>query len=675
MANISITTECNRRCSYCFAGQAGLSDVCPTYMSKDTFLKALDFLKRSDIHQVRLLGGEPTLHPDFLWFVEQTLQRGFRLLVFSNGLMPRTILSSLEKYTTKQMTILLNVNSPENHPLEENRRQIDTLQRLNRSIILGFNIHKAVFDLDFLFDISDKFDVSRSVRLGLAHPCLNGQNEHLIPEDYFWVGQKVYDFFRKALKKNLSVEFDCGFVPCMFPREFFTLQNHSIQSIGRRCGVIPDILPDGSVIHCYPLASLGRLSLKDRNGNAEDLKREFERQTRPFRSLGIFRDCASCTMNIGSLCNGGCLSLAMKRLRSGSFSFQIPEFRKKELRTATGNSHFRSQVENLTGKDPRTTDHTQRLPWIIPYIDQPIDFWERIHDTFGRSIQAVYLPLPNTSVGSARPSQPDIYLQDFLRRSPFALSVLVNPIILPQPIKKIAGLVLNNIKRFQEQCDLKEVTISNLRLAKYIKEKLPAIDVVASTLMDVSKQNQVAMLEDACDTIVPASRILRDIDALKKLRQMFKGRIRLIVNESCLPGCPFRIQHFFEMASDKISFPQSLCTDLLRHTPWLRLTGSWILPQHLHLYEGLYDELKLAGRVTLQDPKDYLRVLDAYIHAQPLMPHEIGGGPASILEPIVIEEEFFKKTLFCKHECHRCNICKNYYHAAFGENIKQAKEV
>ena len=99
----------------------------------------------------------------------------------------------------------------------------------------------------------------------------------------------------------------------------------------------------------------------------------------------------------------------------------------------------------------------------------------------------------------------------------------------------------------------------------------------------------------------------------------------------------------------------------------MRLTGAWVLPQHLYLYDGIYDELKLAGRVTLRDPKKYITALDAYLHRKPLPPNEIGGGPASVLEPIEITEEFFAQTLHCRHQCYTCTICRDYYQTAYGK--------
>jgi hypothetical protein len=153
---------------------------------------------------------------------------------------------------------------------------------------------------------------------------------------------------------------------------------------------------------------------------------------------------------------------------------------------------------------------------------------------------------------------------------------------------------------------------------------LPDLAISASTLMNIAQPNQALMIQDICDILVPATSILRDMPALRSLRAAFTGRIRLIVNEACLPGCPFRIQHFYEMGSG-FPNPHSLCDGLLR--------------QH-H------------------------RVLDAYIYCKPLSPRDIGGGPASVLKPVEISEGFFAYTLECGRRCHECYVCREYYEKA-----------
>lgn len=131
MANIAITTACNRDCAYCFGRggrQAGAAN-----MSRETFAQALDFLERSGIGQARLLGGEPTMHPQFREFAEMALARGFRLLIFSNGLMPESVLRYLESLPPERVALLINV-SP------RDIRQDPAFRRLGSRVTPGFTI-------------------------------------------------------------------------------------------------------------------------------------------------------------------------------------------------------------------------------------------------------------------------------------------------------------------------------------------------------------------------------------------------------------------------------------------------------------------------------------------------------------------------------------------------------
>lgn len=299
--------------------------------------------------------------------------------------------------------------------------------------------------------------------------------------------------------------------------------------------------------------------------------------------------------------------------------------------------------------------------WNIPYIDQPIEFWKELNNDFGDYINEVYFPLQKSNISTGRPEQPNTFLDNFIQQSPFKLSVLINPIILTKPVEVIASKIIEQLKELRENCNLHSVTVANPQLGEIIKNKIPDIRLNASVLMDIYSPFQFEMISDIFDVIVPSSRIVRDIRALKKLRENYKGEIRLIVNEGCLPDCVFRVQHFYEMGLKELPFPKSLCSNILRKNPWMRLTGSWILPQHLHLFDGLFDELKISGRVSLQNPEYYREVFDAYINRKNRFPCGIGGGPASILKPMKIEESFYKKTLYCDKSCQTCNICKEYW--------------
>jgi len=80
---IRITNQCNMMCSHCM-----IDGVSPTgeHMTKETFIKALDFAKRSGAMIIALTGGEPTLHPDLFDFIKESRKGAFSAVVIaSNG--------------------------------------------------------------------------------------------------------------------------------------------------------------------------------------------------------------------------------------------------------------------------------------------------------------------------------------------------------------------------------------------------------------------------------------------------------------------------------------------------------------------------------------------------------------------------------------------------------------
>jgi hypothetical protein len=82
---------------------------------------------------------------------------------------------------------------------------------------------------------------------------------------------------------------------------------------------VPDILPDGSFVACYPLAAVCRL-MSDEAATAAEVRRRMTEMLQPYRALGIFRECGECGWRAAGQCVGGCLSLAMQRLRCESGS-------------------------------------------------------------------------------------------------------------------------------------------------------------------------------------------------------------------------------------------------------------------------------------------------------------------------------------------------------------------
>lgn len=301
--------------------------------------------------------------------------------------------------------------------------------------------------------------------------------------------------------------------------------------------------------------------------------------------------------------------------------------------------------------------------WIIPYVDLELGFWQEVYARHGSQIREVYFPVPDRLFASGRGAQPEEHLHAFLAHAPLPKAVLFNPIILAEPVEAVTPRVLGILRRLRDHYGVTGVTVANLKLAQAIKEALPEHFVSASILMGIGRPDQALIAGDSVDAVTADNRLIRDLRSLQELRRAFRGELRLIVNEACLPGCLYRTQHFYEMGYSK-SLPQSLCQEMLDERPWLRLTGAWILPRHLRWYDGLHDCLKLAGRVTLRDPERYLQVLGDYVHRRPILPRDIGGGPASPQEPIDVTDEWFEYVLHCDKRCDTCQVCRDQYELA-----------
>jgi MoaA/NifB/PqqE/SkfB family radical SAM enzyme len=288
-----------------------------------SFSAWLDFLDRSQVDQVRLLGGEPTLHPRFPELVDLARARGKRVMVFSNGLIPEPALTCLEALAPTECAVLVNVNHPDLDGTYVHQRRCTTIRRLGARALLGFNIYRTDFQTEFLLSIIAETGCQPTVRLGMAQPCLSGRNQHIRPNQYRVVGARVVRLARQAHDAGVVLEFDCGFVRCMFTQSELDLLDELGTDAGWRCSPVLDIDVRGRVVHCYPLSRFMHLALTP-EVDATTLRCAFLSHTRPYRQAGVFQACSTCLWKQSGECSGGCLAVIMRRFRHSSFSISIP---------------------------------------------------------------------------------------------------------------------------------------------------------------------------------------------------------------------------------------------------------------------------------------------------------------------------------------------------------------
>ena len=326
MANVILTWDCRRSCSYCFARRARDKTGAGggrRQMSVEDFTRVLDFLDRSNVTEVRLLGGEPTLHPDFEQIMDLALQRRGRLLVFSGGLMPRSALEAISRAPSGRCRVMLNVNAPALQTPREAARQRQVMARLGGRLMLAYTIHQLPLGRDHLLALLEgpARQAERRLRLGLAHPAAPEDAPSLSPRRYPAVGARLLRLAREAARLGVRLELDCGFVLCMFSAHELA----ELRRLGARatfgCSPVLDIDPDLRLHHCLPLA--GRWPAELEQQTRQQLVRDLRQRRRPYDGVGIYRQCRTCSALAQGRCAGGCLATVLGRQRPASFDIQL----------------------------------------------------------------------------------------------------------------------------------------------------------------------------------------------------------------------------------------------------------------------------------------------------------------------------------------------------------------
>jgi radical SAM protein with 4Fe4S-binding SPASM domain len=133
----------------------------------------------------------------------------------------------------------------------------------------------------------------------------------------------VSDLGLRARESGVHLELDCGFVPCMFPDGAMAALGLGSAEVGLRCSPMLDLLPDGQVIPCYPLAALGSEALASEH-DASWLRQRFSKRQRAERAFTLYRECGTCARRERGECSGGCLAASSRRVRRQPFEVAVP---------------------------------------------------------------------------------------------------------------------------------------------------------------------------------------------------------------------------------------------------------------------------------------------------------------------------------------------------------------
>lgn len=334
MANIIINSDCNRKCVYCFSH---LNKGETKRMTLDNLTLICDFMERSGKRKVNVLGGEPTLHPQFVLFLEYLISRGFIIHLFTNGMMKKSVLESLlvlvakRRLTRQRLKLIVNVNAEAYRESRETEKQAATFRAFRDFSSLSFNIFEKECSLDFLAQLIEAHGLIREIRLGLAAPVAGKANRFLLNEHYPAIAGKIEAFSHVCQRHAIDLVLDCGFPLCIFSDEQIGKLFKNKTQLKFVCRPIPDIDPDLNVFHCYPLSGYFPQPLSQFRDLRDVRNYFFSLLERNTHESGVFEACGNCEYRHRGMCAGGCKGHFATAAKEGEQTQQAAKTLSREM--------------------------------------------------------------------------------------------------------------------------------------------------------------------------------------------------------------------------------------------------------------------------------------------------------------------------------------------------------
>lgn len=315
--NLMLTNICNQRCPYCFAFDELRSKS--SILHKDWWISkrnvefVFNFLAKSGVNILGLIGGEPTLHPNFIEICNNAILKGLHLKIFTNGIFDIEIADYLRTLNDKQINILVNLNEEKEYDPSIYKIICDNLEVLGGKASLSFNIYKLDNSISGHLRLINNTNIKKNIRLGITQPISNNHNTCIKNDELTDVSKLIVEFASVASVSNVRIGFDCGFDRCSFTEEQLKTLHLNGANVQFRCEPALDVDLDLNVMSCFPLGSILRTNLKEHE-NLHQLQTSMREKLIELRS-GLLKDtCSNCKQFTFGMCKGGCASRMLSQI-------------------------------------------------------------------------------------------------------------------------------------------------------------------------------------------------------------------------------------------------------------------------------------------------------------------------------------------------------------------------
>ncbi|MBR4099412.1 MAG: hypothetical protein IKK55_00270 [Clostridia bacterium] len=231
----------------------------------------------------------------------------------------------------------------------------------------------------------------------------------------------------------------------------------------------------------------------------------------------------------------------------------------------------------------------------------------------------------------------------------------------------------DTIDYLKEICNVSCVTTTSPLIAKFIKQNFDNLEVRASVNMEIGNAEGMDYISEFFDSFYLKREYNRDINKIKSARLWCDNNgknLYGLANSGCLNYCSVHnfhdnlVAHESEISKMDNAYQfEGQCWEYLKNQEkcnnWLRISN-FIRPEDVHLYEGLFDGLKLATRVN----KNLLKIVKAYCNGSynGAVTELLEPDHSSVFYPCVIDNksiasDFTNTVMNCSKNCNDCKYC------------------
>ena len=313
---IAPSYDCNLSCSYCFSKY--LKKRYSVEMSFEKFKQILDSVSNFiDLKRVNFFGGEPTVFPQILKFINEICKRNLTFYFATNGLANYNLFKKITGYKNLE-SITFHIEKDSYYKKEQLKLLIKNIQIAVKNkvkIIIRYNLEDPTYnEWDFLkkyITIIPDFEFSFSV----IFPSLAGNNKNITIQELKKFNSKIISLVFYLIQNTQNQDQIIFAKP--FPLCFFN--EHELNIILRFCKLknvceidkndgLNNVCvnPDGSFFPCMAL-NIDKYHFNSISDYIK-VKNEYQLMIKKFINTPLLPECKECHLYNMGVCQAACYS-------------------------------------------------------------------------------------------------------------------------------------------------------------------------------------------------------------------------------------------------------------------------------------------------------------------------------------------------------------------------------